>query len=153
MSKKNVVNDDWDVIKKIIIGEQSQIPKPNHPYGSVQKSQDRKTHCQARSNVKVLHTVFFDCNVVVHYEFLSQGCALNKIYCLDIKSVQSLKGLVCIFDESLTQLIYHLRLWGQILLEILLLCQYIKLFTAAKCFQTEKVLHSVNSKILRNFTK
>ena len=41
--------------------------KPNHPNESVQKS-------QVWSNVKV----FFDCNAVVHHEFLPQGRTVNK---------------------------------------------------------------------------
>ena len=37
-----------------------------------------------RSNVKVLHTVFFDWNGVVHHEFLPQGCTVNKAYYLKV---------------------------------------------------------------------
>ena len=51
--------------------------KPNHPNGSVQKSQGRK-------NVKVLLIVFFDCNGIVHHEFLPQGRTVNKEYYLEI---------------------------------------------------------------------
>ena len=43
-----------------------------------------KKACQIRSNVKVLLTVFFDCNGVAHYEFLPQGRMVNKEYYLDI---------------------------------------------------------------------
>ena len=37
----------------------------------------KKAH-QVWSNVKVLLTVFFDCNGVVHNEFLPQGRMVNK---------------------------------------------------------------------------
>ena len=40
-----------------------------------------KKACQVRSNVKVLLTVFFACNGVVHHEFLPQGRTVNKEYC------------------------------------------------------------------------
>ena len=33
---------------------------------------------QVRTNVKVLLTVFFDCNCMVQHEFLPQGRAVNK---------------------------------------------------------------------------
>ena len=38
------------------------------------------------SNMKVLLTVFFDCNSVVHYEFLPQGRIVNKEYYLEVMS-------------------------------------------------------------------
>ena len=41
-------------------------PTPNHPNGSIQ-----------RSNVKVLLTAFFDYNGVKHHEFLTQGHTVN----------------------------------------------------------------------------
>ena len=41
---------------------------------------------QVRSYVKVLLTVFFDCNGVVHHEFLKQGRTLNKEYYLEVMS-------------------------------------------------------------------
>ena len=59
-------------------------PKLNRPNGSVQKSQDRKTARQVRSNVNILLTVFFDCNGVVHHEFLRQGRTINKECYLEI---------------------------------------------------------------------
>ena len=55
-------------------------PKPNHPHGSVQKSQDRKV----RSNLKDLLTVFFDCNGMVHHEFLPQGRTVNQEQYLEV---------------------------------------------------------------------
>ena len=39
---------------------------------------------QVQSNLKVLLTVFFDCNGVVHHEFLTQGRTINKEYYLDV---------------------------------------------------------------------
>ena len=35
-------------------------------------------------NVKVLHTIFFDCNGVVHHKFLLQSRTVNKEYYLEV---------------------------------------------------------------------
>ena len=51
--------------------------KPNHPNGSVVRS-------NVRSNVKVLLTIFFDCNGVVHQEFLLQGRTVSMEYYLEV---------------------------------------------------------------------
>ena len=59
-------------------------PKPNHPNGSVQMRQDQKNSRQVRSKVKVLLTVYFEYNGVVHHEFLPQGCTVNKEYYLEV---------------------------------------------------------------------
>ena len=57
----------------------------------VQSSQWKRTEeprpknvCQVRSNVKVLLTVFLDCNRLVHHELLPQGHAVNKEYYLEV---------------------------------------------------------------------
>ena len=39
---------------------------------------DKTFNRQVRSNVQVFHTVFFDCNGMVHHEFLQQGRTVNK---------------------------------------------------------------------------
>ena len=52
------------------------------PSESVQKSQDLSKHFM--SIVKVLLTVFFDCNGEEHYEFLPQGRTVNKEYYLEV---------------------------------------------------------------------
>lgn len=39
---------------------------------------------QVRSNVKVWLTVFFDCNGVIHHEFLSQGRTVFKNYYVEV---------------------------------------------------------------------
>ena len=69
-------NDDLDLLKEIMTGDESWV------YGydieiKVQSSQWKlpeeprlKNARQVRSNVKVLLTVFFDCNGVVHHRFL-----------------------------------------------------------------------------------
>ena len=59
-------------------------PKPNHPNGSVQTSQDPEKARQVRSNMKVVLIVFFDCNGVVHHEFLPQDRRVNKEYYLKV---------------------------------------------------------------------
>ena len=43
----------------------------------------KKSH-QVRSNVKVLLTVFFDFNGMVHHKFLPQASTLNKKYYLEV---------------------------------------------------------------------
>ena len=45
-----------------------------------------KIPSQVQSNVKVLVTVFFDCNSVVRHEFLSQGRTVNREYYLGVMS-------------------------------------------------------------------
>ena len=72
---QKMFNDDTDVLKKFITGDKSRV------YGydietKVQSSQWKRTEeprpknvCQVRSNVKVLLTVFFNCNGVVHHEY------------------------------------------------------------------------------------
>ena len=49
-----------------------------------QEEPRKKKARQIRSNVKVLLTVFFDCNGVVHHEFLLQGHTVNKEYYLEV---------------------------------------------------------------------
>ena len=75
------VDDDLDLLKKVLTGDESWL------YGC-----DIKTKAQSsqwmrleearlvRSNVKVLLTVFFDCNGVEHHEFLKQNGTVNKAY-------------------------------------------------------------------------
>ena len=58
--------------------QSSQWKRPERP-------RPKEAH-QVRSNVKVLHTVFFDCNGVVHHEFLPQGRTVNKEYYLEVTS-------------------------------------------------------------------
>ena len=83
-------NDDPDLLKNIITGDESWV------YGcdietKAQSSQwlrpkeprPEKAH-QVRSNGKVLLTVFFDCNGVLHHEFLPQGCTVNKEYYFEV---------------------------------------------------------------------
>ena len=86
----NDVNDDPDLLKKVITGDESWV------YGydvetKAQSSQWKHTESprpkkprQVRSNVKVLLTVFFDCHGAVHQKFLSQGRTVNKEYYLKV---------------------------------------------------------------------
>ena len=48
-----------------------------------EKPRSKKTR-QVRSNLKILLTVFFDCNGVVLHEFLPQGHTVNKEYSLEV---------------------------------------------------------------------
>ena len=58
---------------------------PFIPMEASRRDQDRKKTRQVRSNVKVLLTVFFNCNRMVHREFLPQGRTVNKEYYLEVK--------------------------------------------------------------------
>ena len=55
-------NADQDLLKKIITGDESWVSK-------------------GRSN---LLSVFFNCNGVVHHEFLPQGSMVNKKYYIEV---------------------------------------------------------------------
>ena len=81
-------NDDSDLLKKVVIGDESQV----YRYDTESKAQSSqwkrpeeprpKKPRQVLLNVKVLLTVFFDCNDMVHQEFLPQGHTINKEYYL-----------------------------------------------------------------------
>ena len=76
--------DDPDLLKKFITGDESwvydydieiklqssQLKRPEEPR--------LKKALQVRSNVKLLLTLFFDCNGVVHQELLIQGRTVNR---------------------------------------------------------------------------
>ena len=54
---------------------------------------------QVRSNVKVLISLFFDSNGVMHHEFLPQGRTVNKEYYLEVMC--RLREAIC---QKLTEL-------------------------------------------------
>ena len=70
-------NNDPDLLIKFITGNELWV------YGYDVESKARseqpipKKTRQVRSNVKVLLTVFYDCNYVMHHEFLPQGLTVN----------------------------------------------------------------------------
>ena len=77
-------NEDSDLFKKVLTGDESwvyscdietkaQSSQLKHP----EEPKPNKVH-QVRLNVKVLLTVFFECNGVVHHELLLQGRTANK---------------------------------------------------------------------------
>ncbi|UYV78460.1 hypothetical protein LAZ67_16001476 [Cordylochernes scorpioides] len=84
------VRDDPNLLQRVITGDEAWV------YGydvetKAQSSQWKLPHeprpkkaRQARSNVNVLLTVFFDCRGVVHHEFLPQGRTVNKEYYLQV---------------------------------------------------------------------
>ena len=92
-------NDDPALLKKVITGGESWV----YGYDTETKVQSSQwTHSeeprpkkarQVRSNVKVLLTVFFDCNGVVHHEFLPQGRTVNKEY--NLKVMHRLSEAIC----------------------------------------------------------
>ena len=84
-------NDDPDLLKKVIIGYESQVygydiktKVKSLQWKRPEEPRPEKAY-QVRSNVKVLLTVFFDCNGVVHHEFLPQGRTVNNEYYLEVK--------------------------------------------------------------------
>ena len=78
------LNDDPDLFKKLITGDESWMysydieSKAQSSQGKRPEEPRPKKARQARSNVKVLLTVFFDCNGVVYHEFLLQLRTVNK---------------------------------------------------------------------------
>ena len=72
-------NDDSDLFKKFITGDESWV----YGYDIEAKLKQReepnsKKERQVWSNVKVLLTVFFDCNGMVHQELLFKGRTVNN---------------------------------------------------------------------------
>ena len=53
-----------------------------------------KKLCQVRSNVKVLLSVFFDCNGVVQHEFFPQDRTVTKMYILPWRYVQIARNIL-----------------------------------------------------------
>ena len=86
----NDVNDDPDLLKRVITGDKTWV----YGYDVETKAQSSqwkrpeeprpKKARQVQSNVKVLLTVFFHYNGVVHHEFLPQGHMVNKEYYLEV---------------------------------------------------------------------
>ena len=79
-------NDDPDLLEKVITGYESweygyviETKAQSSQWKRPEEPRPKEAH-QVWSNVKVLLTVFFDCNGVEHHEFLSQGRTLNKRY-------------------------------------------------------------------------
>lgn len=86
----NDVNDDPDLLKRVITGDETWVygydveTKAQSSQWKHPESPRPKKARQVRSNVKVLLTVFFDYNGVMHYEFLPQGRTVNKEYYLEV---------------------------------------------------------------------
>ena len=83
-------NDDLDLLKMVITGDESWM-RGYDIETKIQSSQWRsleepipKKALQIQSNGKVLLTVVFDFNAVVHHEFLPQGHTFDKEYYLEI---------------------------------------------------------------------
>ena len=87
----NEVNDDAELLKCIITGDETWV----YGYDFKTKSQSSqwrhsgsprpKKARQVRSNVKVMLTVFFYFNEIVHHEFLPRGQTVNKKYYLQVQ--------------------------------------------------------------------
>ena len=87
----NEVNNDAELLKRIITGDETWV----YGYDVETKSQSSqwrhsgsprpKKARQVRSNVKVMLTVFFDFDGIVHHEFLLRGQTVNKEYYLQVQ--------------------------------------------------------------------
>jgi len=87
----NEVNGDAELLKRVITSDETWI----YRYDIKTKTQSfqwkhsgslrlKKAH-QVWSNVKVILTVFFDFNGLVHHEFLPRGQTVNKKYNLQVQ--------------------------------------------------------------------
>lgn len=92
VAKQMIANADSDptFMKRIITGDETWVYEFDMPT-SQQSSEWRvgdepkpKKPRQSRSKIKVLLTVFFDCEGVVHAEFLPDGQTVNKEYYLQV---------------------------------------------------------------------
>ena len=93
-------NDKLDLLKKVITaselwvyGYDIAIKAQSSHWKRPEEPRLKKLH-QVRSNVKVLFTVFFDCNGMVHHEFLPLDRTVNKEYC---------HGVMCRLREAICQ--------------------------------------------------
>ena len=73
-----IVTDD----ESWVYGYDIEIKAQSSQWKICQKSQDRKKH--VKFGQMFLLTVFFDCNGLVHLEFLPQDRTLNKEYYLKV---------------------------------------------------------------------
>ena len=84
-------NDDPDLLKKLITGDESWVygydieTKAQSSQGKRPEQPRPKKARQIRSNTKVLLTVYFDCNGMVHHEFLPQGRTVSREYNLQVR--------------------------------------------------------------------
>ena len=75
--------------KRVINGDEPwmygyDMERPIITMKASRRAQTEKKLHQFRSIGKVLLTVFFNCNGVVHHEFLPQGRTVNKEYSFDV---------------------------------------------------------------------
>ncbi|UYV75811.1 hypothetical protein LAZ67_13001424 [Cordylochernes scorpioides] len=84
------VRDDPNLLQRVITGDEAWVygydveTKAQSSQWKLPQEPRPKKARQVRSNVKVLLTVFFDCRVVVHHQFLPQGRTVNKEYYLQV---------------------------------------------------------------------
>ena len=83
-------NNDSHLLKKAVTGDESWLyghDVETKTQSAQQKSPEMpilKKACQVRSNENILLTVFYDCNGMVHHNFLPQGRTANKEYYFEI---------------------------------------------------------------------
>ena len=83
-------NDDTDLLHKVITGDESwmygydiEIKTQSSQWKRPEEPRSKKAR-QVWLNVKVLLTVFFDCNDMLHSGFLPQGRTVSKEYYLEV---------------------------------------------------------------------
>ena len=82
--------DDPDLLNKVITGYELWVygydiqTKAQSSQWKLPKAPRPKKARQVRSNMKVLLSVFFDYNGVMHYEFYSKDRTVNKEYYLKV---------------------------------------------------------------------
>ena len=69
----------------------------------------KRDKTQVRSNVKVLLTVVFDSNAVVHQDFLPQGRTVNKKYYLEVmrRSRKAIRQKLTELWKNQSQMLHH----------------------------------------------
>ncbi|XP_050684031.1 histone-lysine N-methyltransferase SETMAR-like [Leptidea sinapis] len=87
----NEVTNDAELLKRVITGDETWVygydveTKAKSSQWRHSGSPRPKKARQVRSNVKVMLTVFFDFNGIVHKEFFTQGQTINKEYYLQVQ--------------------------------------------------------------------
>ena len=85
-----MVNDDENVLKKVITGDESWVygydPETKQQYSQWKRPDEPrpKKARQSRSHVKSMLIIFFNCEDVVRYESASRGQTINKEYYVEV---------------------------------------------------------------------
>ena len=85
-----MVSDDEKVLKKVMTGDESWVygydpetKQQSSQWKRLDEPRPKKAR-QSRSHVKSMVIIFFDCEGVVHYEFVPRGQTINKEYNVEV---------------------------------------------------------------------